>query len=266
MAKAPITITQDPKNPKNITVKLTDVPLAFADDVFEAKQGSNDDGSPRPEFTTSVNVLLDKETDAGKAQIEGIKQAMRMARDAEWAPQNGKPGVSIAANCYCLQDGEPVDPGTGERAARWAGYEGKMYLAPKKYLKAKTQEAADREMREKPPVQILGPTKSAIDAQGKPCFPTLKKEDDLIYSGAVTDVILQIWPYNGVGKKPGGGNHPNRINASLECIKFVRHGERMGGGTRIDANSAFDEEDGDEVDVGGGSAAQEPADEMDALG
>ncbi len=263
MAKAPITITQ---NGKNITVKLTDVPLAFADDVFEAKQGTNDDGSLRPEFTTSVNVLLDKNTETGKAQIDGIKQAMRMARDAEWAPKDdGKPGVSIAANCYCLQDGEPVDPGTGERAARWTGYEEKMYLAPKKYLKAKTQEAADREMRDKPPVQILGPTKSAIDSQGKPCFPTLKKEDDLIYSGAVTDVILQIYPYNGVGKKPGGGNHPNRINSTLECIKFVRHGERMGGGTRIDANSAFDEEDDADVEIGGGAAAPQ-AEEVDPLG
>lgn len=261
MAKAPITITQDGKN---ITVKMTDVELAFADDVFEAKQGSNDDGSLRPEFTTSVNVLLDKDSDRGKEQIDGVKKAMKMARDAEWAPKDdGKPGVAITANCYCLQDGEPVDEATGERSARWAGYEGKMYLAPKKYLKAKTQEAADREMRDKPPVQILGPTKSAIDSQNKPCFPTLKKEDDLIYSGAVTDVIIQIWPYNGVGKKPGGGNHPNRINASLECIKFVRHGERKGGGKRIDANSAFDEEDDADVDVGGAAGA---AFEEDALG
>lgn len=261
MAKAPITITQDGKN---VTVKLTDVVLAFADDVFEAKQGTNDDGSPRPEFTTSVNVLLDKNSDRGKEQIEGTKRAMKLARDAEWAPKDdGKPGVVISPNCLCLQDGEPIDETSGERVARWAGYEGKMYLAPKKYLKAKTREAADIEMRDRPPVQILGPTKSALDAKGNPCFPTLKKEDDLIYSGAVVDVIIQIWPYNGVGKKPGGGNHPNRINASLECIKFVRHGERMGGAKRIDANSAFDEEESDDLDTDAGQqTAAAPVDDL----
>lgn len=245
MAKQPVTATQ---NGKNVELKLTNVPLAFAD-VWEPIEGTTDDGKPNGSYGVSASILINKSTEWGKAQIAAIRQAMKDARTAEWGDQAP---VIPAAN-LCLQDGEPIDPstvdeavpGSGERKERWGGFAGMFYISAKKPLKSKTKSEAIAEMAAKHPVQILGPRKTAKDDRGNPCFPTLKESDDLIYSGAVCDVIIQIYPYNGTGKKPGGGNHPNRINASLECIKFVEHGTRLGGGKRVDAQNAFDEEDDD---------------------
>jgi hypothetical protein len=265
MAKAPVTATPDGKN---IQLKLTNVTLAFVD-IWEPIEGTTEDGRPNGSFGVSTSILLDKESDWGKAQIAAVRMAMKDARAAEW----GENAPVIPASCLCLQDGEPIDPstvdeaipGSGERKERWAGFAGKFYISAKKPLKAKTKEDAIRELAAKHPVQILGPRKTAVDDRGNPCFPTLKETDDLIYSGAVCDVIIQIYPYNGTGKKPGGGNHPNRINASLESIKFVEHGTRLGGGKRVDAQSAFDEEEGEDDAVSPGAGAP-AADPLDMLG
>lgn len=264
MAKQPVTATP---NGKNIELKLTNVTLAFAD-LFEPIEGTTEDGKPNGQYAVSTSILIDKSSDWGKAQVAAIRQAMKDARTAEW----GDNAPVIPANCLCLQDGEPIDPstvdeavpGSGERKARWDGFGGKFYLSAKRPLKAKSKEDAVRELAAKNPVQILGPRKTATDDRGNPCFPTLRESDDLIYSGAICDVIVQIYPYNGTGKKAGGGNHPNRINVSLECVKFVEHGTRLGGGKRIDAQSAFDAEEDDEVEGGGASPRADT--EIDALG
>lgn len=254
MAKQPVTATV---SGKNIELKLTNVILSFCD-VWEAEEGTTEAGVPNGSFGVSTGILISKTTEAGKAQLAAVRQAMKDARMAEW----GEQAPVIPASCLCLQDGEPIDPstvdetvpGSGERKERWAGYAGNFYISAKRGMKSKTKEAAAKELAAKHPVQILGPRKTAQDDRGNPCFPTLCETDDLIYSGCVADVIIQIYPYNGTGKKPGGGNHPNRINASLECIKFVEHGTRLGGAKRVDAQSAFDEEDDDE-EVGSGVAA-----------
>lgn len=269
MAKQPVTATP---SGKNIELKLTNVVLAFCD-LWEAEEGTTDSGEKNGQFGVSTSILIDKTSDAGKAQIAAIKQAMKDARTLEW----GEQAPVIPANCLCMQDGEPIDPntvdesvsGSGERKERWAGFAGKFYISAKRPMKSKTREDAAKELATKHPVQILGPRKTAQDDRGNPCFPVIKESDDLIYSGAVADVIIQIFPYNGVGKKPGGGNHPNRICASLECIKFVEHGTRLSGGKRVDGQSAFDEEDDDDDDddMGGGAAgAAAPVGDDDPLG
>lgn len=254
MAKDLPPVSVQPLDGKNVEIKLRKVPISFVE-VFEPVQGSDDKGNPTDRFYLSTGVLLDKDTDAGKAQIAAVRQAMKDARTAEW----GEAAPAIGANCLCLQDGEPIDPNSiddehpnGVRVARWNGYEGRMYISTNKPIKAKTMEEARAVLRDNNPVQILGPRKTAQDRNGKAIFPTLTDKDGLIYSGAICDVIVKIYPYNGTGKGGNGKNHPHRINASLEAIKFVEHGTRFGGGKPVDAQSAFDEEDDED---GGDSAA-----------
>jgi len=255
--KQPLPPFEMTQNGKNIEIKLRRVPLSFAD-VWEAAESEDENGNKTGRFSVSTSVLLAKDTERGKAQIGAVREAMKMARTAEW----GDDAPVIGADRLALQDGEPIDPntadpdvpGSGERKARWDGYAGMMYVSAKRYLKAKNAEDAAKELREKHPVQILGPRKTAV-VDGKPAFPILKESDDLIYSGAVCDVIIQIYPYNGTGKGSNGKNLPHRINASLEAIKFVEHGTRLGGGKRIDAQSAFDEEDEDDYDTDSESEA-----------
>lgn len=269
-------VSVKPLDGKNVEIKLRKVRLSFCD-VFEAVQGSDDKGNPTDRFYLSTNILLDKETDAGKAQIAAVRQGLKEARTAEW----GESPPSIGANCLCLQDGEPIDPNTldddgkgGTRKARWEGYAGHMYISANKPLKAKNKEEAAAELKEKNPVQILGPRKTAKDANGNPMFPILTEKDGLIYAGCYADVIIKIYPYNGTGKGGNGKNHPHRINASLEAIKFVEHGQAFGG-KRINAQDEFDEETGDEdgddatsgaSESGSGGGSTASGDDFDALG
>lgn len=115
------------------------------------------------------------------------------------------------------------------------------------------------EQEKKNPVQLLGPKK---DANGK--FPRLSGSEasKLFYSGAFFDVIIRIYGYDGKGE------NPDRINASLEAIKFKKHGDAFGS-KPVDADSMFDEEDDDDLDddlTGGSSSSKASADEDDMLG
>lgn len=256
MAKEPVTTKA---NGKNIEVRLKRVRLSFVD-VFTPLQGKDQNDQPTDRFYLSTNVLLDKNTPEGKAQIAAVRKAMNDAKLAEW----GDSPPLIKADCMCLRDGEPIDESTkdedgngGIRKALYDGYEGHAFISANKPLKAKNKADAEAEVANRSPVQILGPRKTAKDAAGNPIFPTLKDSDGLIYAGCWADVIIQVYPYNASGK-----SHPSRINASLEAIKFVEHGPAFGA-KKVDAQSAFDEEESDEDDAPApASKPAAPADDM----
>lgn len=267
MAKAPVTTKQ---NGKNVEVKLTDVRLSFVD-VFAALQGSDDQNNPTDRFYLSTNILIPKDTPEGKEQFAAVREALKAALAAEW----GENPPAIPQERMCLQDGEPIDPntadinvpGSGTRRARWEGYEGNFYISTNKPLKSKDKAAAAIEVRDRNPIQILGPKKTARDANDNPCFPKLQESDGLIYAGCYADVIIQIYPYNGTGRGGGGKNLPHRLNASIEAIKFSRHGPAFGG-KKVDAQSAFDEEDYDdmpETSTGGAAASTNASAATDSL-
>lgn len=206
--------------------------LSFVD-VFEPKEGKNDDGTPNGRLYRSVNALLDKTEDTQAIGV--IREAMKKARELQWGTN---PPV-IKAECMCLQDGEPVDPTTlnddgtgGVRKPRYEGYANQLFLSANKLTKSKTEPNN---------VQLLGPRKTAKDSNGNPIFPILVESDGLIYSGVWADVIVRIYGYDNKGQ-----NHPHRINASLEALKHVQHGTAFGA-KKVDAQSAFDEEDDDDM-------------------
>lgn len=65
------------------------------------------------------------------------------------------------------------------------------------------------------------------------------KKDGLLYSGAYVNLRVRIWAQDNKWGK--------RINAQLQGVQFVEHGEPFGGNIPLDRESAFEDlsEDGD---------------------
>lgn len=100
-------------------------------------------------------------------------------------------------------------------------YEGTWYIAAS-------------EKPENPPA-LLRPDK-------KPC----KASDDLIYSGAIVNVIIKPWIQD--------NTHGKKINANLLVVQHKEHGEKFGsggGGASTDTEGLDDEEFEGANDVGG---------------
>jgi hypothetical protein len=203
------------------------------------------------------SFLVPKKLDDGveNPQVLILRDAMKTALEGTWPGQNKK----IPAERRCVRDGEPKDEDTGERAPLYEGYEGCFFVSANRGVSIEEWELIQAGKKDWP-VQLLGPRKGP---DGK--FPRLKGADAaaLFYSGAYFDVILRVYGYDGKGE------NPDRINASLEAIKFKRHGDAFGS-KPVDADSAFDEEEDDELDddLTAGSGTQKPKkdDDDDMLG
>lgn len=208
-------------------------------------------------YTYNANILIPKKLPDGtpNPQVKVLGDAMKAALEKTWPGQK----KVIPTDRRCVRDGEPIDPdtvdtdvpGSGDRIPLYDGYEGHFFVSANRGVDG--PDAPN-------PVQLLGPKKTALDAQGRPCFPRLKQSDGLLYSGCYADVIIRIYGYDG-----SKTDVPDRVNASLEAVKFVRHGEAFGA-KPVDADSLFDEEDGDDgMDDGIGGSASAGDDAADDL-
>lgn len=61
----------------------------------------------------------------------------------------------------------------------------------------------------------------------------LQKESGKLYSGCYVNAIVRIWAQD--------NQYGKRVNASLEAVQFLRHGEAFGA-KPVDAMKAFDDE------------------------
>jgi len=214
-------------NDKNVEVKMKDVRLSYAH-LFDPQEMTGDDGKVR--YVFNCNFLISKKTDAGKALIEQVKDAMRRARDAQWPPIDGQV-KKIKRENMCLQDGDDTD---------YAGYADHMYVSARETIKAESKAEA-----------IKKSTIALIDSRKGPDgkFPRLSESDGKLYSGCYVNAIVRIYGYDGSKK-----GHSNRINCGLAGVQFLRHGEAFGA-KPLDAENAFDDEgsEGDAFDNDGGA-------------
>ncbi|HEY3815455.1 MAG TPA: ssDNA-binding protein [Caulobacteraceae bacterium] len=240
---------------KNIEIKLKGVRLSFLHAFEPQKFVDKDTGVVRWSYNTNILVPKKLEDGSKNPMVKVLSEAMKEVIEAKWPGQEKK----IPTERRCVRDGEPIDqdtvdsdvPGSGSRYALYDGYEGHYYVSAAQAVESETSPN---------PVQLLGPKKTAKREDGTPCFPRIRKEDGLLYSGCWADVIIRVYAYDGTKN-----NYPNRVNASLEAIKFVRHGEAFSA-KPIDADAAFDEEEDDEGFNGSGpAAASRPADD-DGIG
>jgi hypothetical protein len=225
-------MTDAPKNDKNIEVRLKNVRLSFAW-LFAPQPRKDDDGKIKG-WSYGGSFLIPKDTAEGKVTIAAVKDALRLARDSRWPPTDGVP-KKFKADKMCLRDGDEED---------WDGYAGHMYVSASRPVKQQDS---------KNPVALIDSRKGA---DGK--FPRLTEASGKLYSGCYVNAILRIYGYD--GSKHG---YANRLNASLEGVQFLRHGDAFGA-KPLDADSAFEDEgpeDGEAFDGGSKTAAAGGADD-----
>lgn len=222
---------------KNIEIQLKDVRLSYAHLFKPQKFIDKKFPDKPPRYSQSANFLIPKKLPDGTPNplVKVLSDAMKEAIASQW-PNQGK---VIPPERRCVRDGEPIDPdtvdpdvpGSGTRVPISDGYAGCYFVAANRGLSAKTDAEA---AAEKLPVQLLDSRKGP---DGK--FPRLTADSGKLYSGCYVDAIIRIYPYD------GKGDNPDRINASLEAVKFKRHGDAFGA-KPIDADSMFDEEEADD--------------------
>lgn len=241
---------------KNIEVKLKNVRGSF---IHLATPQENRDKKTKEitSYSYNGNFLIPKKLEDGSENpvIKELQEVMRRAIEGRWPGQSKK----IPADRRCLHDGEPKDPDTGEREALYDGYEGHVYISANQRVSIEEYELI-RAGKKDVPVQLLGSRKGP---DGK--FPRLKGAEAaaLFYSGAYFDLIIRIYGYDGSKHE-----NPDRVNASLEAVKFKRHGQSFGT-KPVDADSMFDEEEDDELDdltSGSGTKPSSKVDDDDMLG
>ena len=150
-----------------------------------------------------------------------VVKAMQAAATEKW----GEKAVGIykslkAGNRMCLHD--------GAEKPQTVGYEGNMYVNAAK--------------AERP--TVIGRDRRPLSAA-----------DGKIYSGAVVNVILEIWAQD-------DKNYGKRINAALLGVQFVEDGERLAGGA-VASEDDFEalEDSADDFGDEGGNDGADPFDD-----
>ncbi len=202
--------------------------------LFDPKEYENDG---KKSYVREGNFLFDE----NHPQVDEIKAAIRRAITEKW-PSNPP---TIPVDRRPLRSGMIEDPDTGERKARWDGYEGMLFISANRRCKAESRDAA---LVEANPIQLIDGMRGP---DGK--FIRLKESDGKLYAGAKVNAILRIYAYDGTRH----GN-PHRINASIEAVQFAGHGQAFGA-TPVDVESKFDEVQGLMEDgfAGGESGGQQ---------
>ena len=139
----------------------------------------------------SVQIRLYKDNPEHMKIVEKIRSAMKVAAKAYW-------GEDADRNYRNALD---------SKNTRWLreSDEGDYFFAS---LKRREQDGAPR---------VVGRDKTV----------TLRQEDGKVYSGAVMNVIFDIWCYSGTSKS--GAKIPAGFSATLMGMQFVADGDPIGG-------------------------------------
>lgn len=197
-------------------VILNNVRLSFADLFKPGKPQKNDKGEMVP-GKFKANFLMEKGTDDTKANMAKLQAANKQVKTDKWGAEAKWP--KLKPEKVYLRDGDKED---------WDGYEGCFYVSANN-----------------PNQPVLVDRKK--DAKGKLIELTLANGGSkLLYSGAYVNAIIRVWAQD--------NEYGKRVNASVESVQFLRHGEAFSGGAPVDPNGKFadieDDEDGD-ADIGG---------------
>lgn len=196
-------------------------------------------------------ILPAKETPEGERMADQIKAAIKAAKVIKWKDDADK--IRIKLSNTPLQDGDD------EEITTFAPMKGAYFLSASKTVYGPKD--GDEKDVPKRPFKVIGPRKVKQD-DGEMRFPVVKSGDDNApYSGCYVNVKVELWGQEADGER----GIPNRINATILAVQFARDGESFGGGgTRINVDDEFDEEDGDDFDgddLDGGSSKKD--DDMD---
>lgn len=217
----------------DVEVHLKDVRASFFHG-FDPQERRNDQ-KQLTGFNYNTALLIDKTTQGDQADL--VKKGMGIAKKKTW----GDSPPRLAGDKLCLRDGEPVDEESGNRIPLYDGYAGCFFVSANRPVKVEEYEQIKAGTKPRP-VKIIGPRRGP---DGK--FRILNEGDEFApYSGCYVNAVIRIYGYK-------SEDNPSRINASFEAVQFKRHGEAFGA-RGVDVDSAFDDEEVGEDEIGGGSA------------
>lgn len=208
-------------------VRLKNVRLSFPH-LFEPQPGKVDPKTGiRGEPRWTANFLISKTTPEGKAELAKIKAAAVEAKTAKWGDEKNWP--KLKPERLCLRDGDLED---------YDGFPGHFYLSTGRPVK--TRDGAENT----PPALVdRDPSERLSKTSGK------------LYAGCYVNAVVRLWAQD--DKEYG-----KRLNASLEAVQFVRHGDAFGA-RPVDPNEAFEdisEEEGSDI-----AGSEEPEEDDDNL-
>lgn len=183
-------------------------------------------------------ILAAKDSAEGKAQIAAAKSAIVAAKVAKWKDKADEIKVKMSNT--------PMQDGDDEEVTTFGPMKGAYFLSASKTVYG-PKDGSESDVPKRP-FRIIGPRKVKDPASGELKFPDVKAGDENApYSGSYVNVKVEFWAQEADSER----GIPNRINATILAVQFAKHGESFGGGTRVNVDDEFDEEDGD--DLGGGS-------------
>lgn len=185
-------------------VKLKDVRLFFAHDLWEATEFKSGDGKPR--YSGTFGVEIGSEND--KAIREAIDVDGREKYKDKW--DKVKKNMEGSALTCCYMDGST-----------------KNYDVPENHMVLAGHNKA-RPM-------IVGRVPHKVDDKGHPVLradgskePNIITEaDGILYSGCYVNAVVDMWVQQ--GENPG-------IRCTFVSLQYVRDGEFFGGGPRATAD------------------------------
>lgn len=189
-------------------------------------------------------IFPTKDSAEGKALYAQAKKAMSAAKVDKWKEKADDIKIKLANT--------PIQDGDDEEVTTFTPMQGAYFLSASKTVYGPKD--GDEKDVPKRPFRIIGPRK-VKNENGELKFPDVKPGDDTApYSGCYVNVKVEFWGQDADGER----GIPNRINATILAVQFARHGESFGGGTRVNVDDEFDEEDGDgDDDFGGGSISDD---------
>lgn len=188
-------------------VKLLDVRLSFLEVFEKGKDKKNKTTGETIAGRFKCNGLMEKGTEATKANMAKLKAANEQVKAAKWGADPAKQPKLKPHQVY-LRDGDLED---------WEGYEGCFYVSA----------SSDEQ-----PVLI----DRVKDENGK--WVELTKANGgpkKLYSGARGNIIIRIWAQD--------NEHGKRMNAEIKCVQFRARGEAFSGAAPVDPNEAFADDD-----------------------
>lgn len=214
-------------------VILKNVRLSFVALFKPGEPQKNDEGEMVP-GKYKANLLNPKEghddydPENHPQNMKKLKAASEQVKTEKWGKPEKWP--KFKPEKVFLRDGN---------LENWDGYEGCFYVSANN-----------------PNQPVLVDRKK--DAKGKWIELTVQNGGPrLLYSGAWANVIVRIWAQDHI-------KHGKRLNASIESVQFLRHGEAFSGAKPVDPNDKFSDSDvgEDEADQLGGSSENEDEDSL----
>ena len=201
----------------------------------QAEQTTKGKNKGKVRFNWGAKFILPaKDTKEGKEMLAAAKTAMSAAKVIKWKDKAEEVKIKLFNT--------PIQDGDDEEITTFGPMKGAYFLsASKTVYGAKDGSESDVPKR---PFRIIGPRKVKDPQSGELKFPDVKSGDENApYSGCYVNVKVEFWGQEADSDR----GIPNRLNATILAVQFARHGESFGGGTRVNVDDEFDEEDGDDL-------------------